>query len=103
MTCRLRHEADSCEESFQNIRTGDSRHRRYRRGLLFIAKALRDSAKQLHGTILAGGWHWCCEFDLILVGPDMSESRCCQCPPKDHPAYKTIPPGPGRFYSGQAF
>jgi len=28
---------------------------------------------------LAEGWHWCCEFDYLLVGPGMSEIEYCLC------------------------
>ena len=44
------------------------------------------------------GWHWCGEFDGLLVGPGMGELRCCRCLPDGHPAYLTVPaeedPGP---------
>lgn len=43
-----------------------------------------DEAKQ--------GWHWCFEFDGLLVGPGMSELRNCQCWPVNHPVYREIPP-----------
>lgn len=38
------------------------------------------------------GWHFCHEFDGLLVGPEMGELRYCTCLPKQHPARKTIPP-----------
>ena len=38
------------------------------------------------------GWHFCYEYDSLLVGPNMGELSCCRCLPKDHPVYKTIPP-----------
>jgi len=25
------------------------------------------------------GWHWCCEFDYLLVGPGMQEMEYCLC------------------------
>jgi hypothetical protein len=25
------------------------------------------------------GWHWCDEWDGLLVGPGMSEMNCCSC------------------------
>lgn len=39
---------------------------------------------------IAEGWHFCCEFDGLLVGPGSGELTCCSCLPKDHPVYKTI-------------
>lgn len=36
------------------------------------------------------GWHFCHEYDGLLVGPGMGELDCCSCHPKDHPVYKTI-------------
>jgi len=38
------------------------------------------------------GWHFCYEFDGLLVGPGMGELSCCRCLPKDHPVYLTTPP-----------
>jgi len=39
--------------------------------------------QNIDGTLtekeLADGWHWCCEFDYLLVGPDMSEIEYCLC------------------------
>jgi len=43
---------------------------------------------------LALGWHWCCEYDYLLVGPGMDELDACKCLPKDHPVYKTTPEQP---------
>lgn len=28
---------------------------------------------------LKQGWHWCWEWDLMLVGPGMAELNCCDC------------------------
>ena len=36
------------------------------------------------------GWHWCAEFDGLLVGPEMGELAHCSCHDKTHPVYKTI-------------
>jgi hypothetical protein len=38
------------------------------------------------------GWHWCNEFDGLLVGPGSHELYYCSCWPKDHPVYRTKPP-----------
>lgn len=35
------------------------------------------------------GWHWCYEFDGLLVGPACSELEFCHCLPPEHPVYKT--------------
>lgn len=37
------------------------------------------------------GWHYCSEFDGLLVGPKMSELNCCRCLPSDHHVYATAP------------
>lgn len=50
------------------------------------------SVLKLTKAEIAEGWHWCNEFDWLLVGPGMSELACCHCLPKDHSVYKTIPP-----------
>lgn len=28
---------------------------------------------------LALGWHWCAEWDGLLVGPSMRETEACSC------------------------
>lgn len=28
---------------------------------------------------LADGWHWCMDWDSLLVGPGMMEMDCCTC------------------------
>lgn len=28
----------------------------------------------------AEGWHYCCEWDQLLIGPGMPETECCTCP-----------------------
>ncbi len=38
------------------------------------------------------GWHWCHEFEGLLVGPGSHELHCCHCWNKDHPVYLTKPP-----------
>lgn len=36
------------------------------------------------------GWHWCCEFDGLLVGPTMPEWDCCLCyTPEQRKALRT--------------
>lgn len=43
---------------------------------------------------IALDWHFCDEFDGLLVGPESFELHFCHCLPKDHPVYKTTPPMP---------
>lgn len=44
---------------------------------------------------IAAGWHFCNEFDGLLVGPGMGELTVCHCLPIGHPAYQTTPPDDG--------
>jgi hypothetical protein len=54
----------------------------------------RDPFIKISDAELALGWHWCAEFDGLLVGPGMGELRFCKCLPKDHPAFATLPEDP---------
>jgi len=55
-------------------------------------KQLNDSDDyQLTPDEIALGWHWCNEFDGLLVGPECDELHFCSCWPKEHPVYKTKP------------
>jgi hypothetical protein len=39
-----------------------------------------DSArKELTAEEIAAGWHWCLDFDGLLVGPGMGELEHCTC------------------------
>lgn len=40
------------------------------------------------------GWHFCWEYDGLLVGPGCPELMECECLPKDHQAYLCIPSRP---------
>lgn len=43
----------------------------------------------------AEGWHFCLEFDGLLVGPGMGELRSCRCPaPAIEKARAAMPPEP---------
>lgn len=42
----------------------------------------------------AEGWHFCREWDGLLIGPGDDEREACSCLPKKHPVYKTVPPNP---------
>lgn len=37
------------------------------------------------------GWHYCYEWDGLLVGENMAELLPCRCLPKTHKVYLTIP------------
>jgi len=30
----------------------------------------------------AEGWHWCPDWDYMLIGPNSPEMDCCTCPEK---------------------
>lgn len=47
--------------------------------------------QELTESEISEGWHWCYEFDFLLVGPKSDELRFCHCLEKSHPVYKTIP------------
>jgi hypothetical protein len=51
---------------------------------------MNDKTEQLNLTDeeIAEGWHWCAEWDGLLVGPGMMELQPCTCLDKDHPARK---------------
>ena len=55
---------------------------------------LQEEDEPLTPEEITEGWHWCWEFDGLLVGPGSSELHCCQCLDPDHPVYKTTPPLP---------
>jgi hypothetical protein len=63
----------------------------------------RDPNIAISDAELALGWHWCNEFDGLLVGPGMGELRFCKCLPKDHPAFATLPEDPYDTPEYQAF
>lgn len=46
----------------------------------------------LNDEEIAEGWHFCWEFDGLLVGPGMKgELKFCNCIPEDHPARFATP------------
>ena len=53
---------------------------------------MEDDKAKLTDQEVADGWHYCYEFDGLLVGPGMGELRFCACWPKDHPVYSSQPP-----------
>jgi hypothetical protein len=53
-------------------------------------RELMDSAEaRLTESEMAEGWHFCDEFDALLIGPGTPELEFCRCLAPDHPAYKT--------------
>lgn len=53
---------------------------------------MANDGKQLTQAEVFEGWHWCVEFDGLLVGLGMTELNFCECLHHDHPVYKTAPP-----------
>ena len=41
---------------------------------------------------IAEGWHFCWDWDGLLIGTGMGELDSCSCYSKDHPVYSTAPP-----------
>jgi hypothetical protein len=48
----------------------------------------RTESLNLTDAEIVEGWHWCSEWDGLLVGPGMMELDVCQCIAKDHSARK---------------
>ena len=44
-------------------------------------KLMEDDSIELTRDEISQGWHWCNEFDGLLVGPGMSEMEFCKCEP----------------------
>jgi len=38
-----------------------------------------DSYEKLAPEEIAKGWHFCEDWDFLLVGPDMEEAEACTC------------------------
>lgn len=55
-------------------------------------RAIQRDDLELTPEEIAEGWHFCHEYDGLLVGPGMSELDCCRCLDSTHPVYKTVPP-----------
>lgn len=43
---------------------------------------LRDRFDTLSADELAAGWHYCPDWDGLLIGPGMEELTYCWCPPQ---------------------
>lgn len=39
----------------------------------------QDTSLNLTEEEVAEGWHWCIDWDGMLVGPGMIEMECCGC------------------------
>jgi hypothetical protein len=49
---------------------------------------MRDDDAKLTKEEMELGWHFCSEWDCLLIGPDFyGELECCQCLPNNHPVY----------------
>lgn len=44
---------------------------------------MHDHNSKLSLTEINEGWHWCAEWDGLLVGPGMCELLSCSCFPSD--------------------
>lgn len=53
---------------------------------------LMRSNNPLTDAEIEEGWHFCNEFDGLLVGPHMSELNFCSCLDPHHKVYDTKPP-----------
>lgn len=40
---------------------------------------MNDDSTELTPEEVAQGWHWCWEWDGLLVGPGMKELEACVC------------------------
>lgn len=54
------------------------------------AELMNDLSSELTDEELKEGWHFCVEWDGLLIGPCSHELHCCQCLPNDHPVYNTV-------------
>lgn len=52
-------------------------------------RLMEDEDAQLTGRELAAGWHWCAEWDGLLVGPGMGELEVCRCGAEQEQARNT--------------
>lgn len=46
--------------------------------------------EQLTKEEIKEGWHFCDDYDGLLIGPKMPELHICCCLPREHSVYKTI-------------
>lgn len=44
--------------------------------------------EELSAEEMAEGWHWCYDFDGLLVGPGMQELLYCDCEREDGSSYR---------------
>lgn len=64
-------------------------------------KLLMESEELLTADEIALGWHFCNEFDGLLVGPGMDELNYCSCWPKGHSVHETAPSYPEPTYNNE--
>ena len=48
-------------------------------------EVMRNQDAKLTPEELKAGWHFCNEWDGLLVGPGMEEGQCCTCFPENDP------------------
>lgn len=51
----------------------------------------RNNNEELTDAEIEEGWHFCYEFDGLLVGPHMYELNFCRCLDATHKVYDTKP------------
>lgn len=56
--------------------------------LMDDAMSQNDVDSNLTQEEMKQGYHFCYEWDGLLVGPDDDEMTVCSCLPKDHALYK---------------
>ena len=47
---------------------------------------MENDLVRLTDSEFQAGWHFCFEWDGLLVGPGMPEMECCSCPHRMKPA-----------------
>lgn len=50
---------------------------------------MKDDGHELSVSELAAGWHFCADWDSLLVCPEMEESKFCHCGIDNWPALLT--------------
>jgi hypothetical protein len=51
---------------------------------------MNDESIPLTEEEIADGWHFCWEWDQLLVGPGMVELKCCHCLGEEHKVYHNL-------------
>lgn len=56
-----------------------------------LMESSNDQQAALTDDELKRGWHWCCDWDGLLVGPGMTEQEGCCCFADEHYDLDDIP------------